>query len=352
MQKKKLGNTGLDVTKICLGTMTWGSQNTEAEAHEQLYYAIKEAGINFIDTAEMYAVPPDPKTCNLTETYVWNWLAKNPEVRKDIIIASKMVGPGLEWIRWGEGIVPSKMREAVEGSLSRLQIDCIDLYQLHWPQRQVPKFGKLNWHESMLTSKEQEEAHILEVLKAFDELRKEGKVKYLGLSNDTPWGVMKFLELARRHNLPEVQTVQNSYHLLNRGYEVGLAEVSAYEGVGCLAYSPLAGWVLTGKYANGAMPEWSRYALWGNHRQAQHFNPRTLKMTDNLSKLAKKLWISVTQLSLAWVNDRWFVHSNIIGATSLEQLKENISSAEITLSTETRQEIDNMFSQCQNPATY
>lgn len=264
-----------------------------------------------------------------------------------------MVGPtNATWIRGGEGLNPEKMSEAIEGSLQRLQTEYIDLYQLHWPQRQVNKMGKMNWDESMFTSKQEEETHIVAILKAFEKQQKAGKVRFLGLSNETPWGTMKFLEIARREGLPEIQTVQNPYSLMQRQYEVGMAEISMYEGVGLLAYSPLAGGVLSGKYKDGVLPEGTRYALWGAQRQPQNLNTRSLQFVDDMEKIAQKIGISVTQLALAWVNDRDFVHSNIIGATTLEQLKEDISSAEIVLSPEIRKEIDNVFSQSPNPATF
>jgi aryl-alcohol dehydrogenase-like predicted oxidoreductase len=332
--------------------MTWGYQNTEIDAHQQLDYAIKEWQINFIDTAELYAIPPMKETQWLTETYIGTWFSKNPWIREKIILASKMVWPGMSYLREWKGLIPSDMREAVEGSLRRLQTESINLYQLHWPQRTVNKMGKMNYQESMFTSKLQEEEHIVEILKAFDTLRQEWKVRFLGLSNETPWGVMKFLELARKYNLPEIQTVQNPYSLMQRQYEVGLAEVSMYENVGLLAYSPLAGGVLSWKYKNGEMPEWSRYALWGKARQPQNLNFRSLKFVENMEKVAKKAGISVTQLALAWVSDREFVHSNIIGATTMEQLREDIDSANIMLSKEIRDEIDNIFSQSPNPATF
>ncbi|MCH8518572.1 aldo/keto reductase [Candidatus Gracilibacteria bacterium] len=352
MQTKQLGNTGLDVTKICLGTMTWGYQNDEKDAHEQLNYAINECGINFIDTAELYAVPPMKEIQGLTEQYIGTWFAKNPGVRKKIILASKFVGPGIEWIRGGEGLNSLRMGEAIDASLERLQNDYIDLYQLHWPQRVVNKMGKMNYHESMFTSREEEEHHIISILQAFETERKAGKVGFLGLSNETPWGTMKFLELARREGLPEIQTVQNPYSLMQRQYEVGMAEISMYEGVGCLAYSPLAGGVLTGKYKHGILPEGSRYALWGKSRQPQNLNARSLKFVENMEKIARKMEISVTTLALAWVSDRTFVHSNIIGATTLEQLRENIASAEVVIPEEIRKEIDNVFAQSPNPATF
>jgi aryl-alcohol dehydrogenase-like predicted oxidoreductase len=351
MEKKKLWNTGLEVTKICLGTMTWGHQNTQAEAHQQLDYAILDKWINFIDTAELYAIPPMSETCGSTETYIGTWFKKTG-ARNKVVLASKMAWHGRPYIRWGTWIIPSDMKAAVEWSLTRLQTDRIDLYQLHWPQRPVNMFWKMNYNESMFTSKEQEEEHIISVLRAFDELRKDWKVRFLGLSNETPRGTMKFLELARRERLPEIQTVQNPYSLMQRQYEVGLAEISMYENVGLLAYSPLAGGVLSWKYKWWILPEWSRYKLWWMARQPQNLNERSLKFVENMESIAQNLGISVTQLSLAWVNNRSFVHSNIIGATTMEQLKEDISSAEISLSNETLTEIDTLFSQSPNPATF
>ena len=243
MKKNKLWNTWLEVTEICLWTMTWGYQNTEEEAHEQLDYAIKEAWINFIDTAELYAIPPMKETQWLTEKYIWTWMAKNQELRSEIIIASKMAGIWLPWIRDGKWLIAEDMEEAVNGSLERMQTTYIDLYQLHWPQRQVNKFGKMNYDDNMFTSKQEEEDHILAILQAFEALRKQGKVKFLGLSNETPWGIMKFLEIAEKHNLPKIQTNQNAYSLVQRQYEVWLSEVSLFENIGLLAYSPLAWWI-------------------------------------------------------------------------------------------------------------
>jgi aryl-alcohol dehydrogenase-like predicted oxidoreductase len=335
--------------------MNWGYQNTETEAHEQLDYSISR-GINFIDTAEMYAVPPDPKTCYLTETYIGNWIEKRGK-RDDFILASKIAGsaknnPWIKHVRDGRWITWDEITFALEWSLGRLKTDYIDLYQLHWPQRKVPIRWRLNFNESMIESREEIEENIFDVLTALKKEIDAGKIRYIWLSNETPWGVMKFLEVARKYNLPEIQTVQNAYSLIRREYESGLAEISTYEWVWLLAYSPLAGWVLSWKYLNDQMPEWARYTLWGKARMPQNFNHRTMKATENYLKLAKKIGISVTQLALAWVSDRDFVHSNIIGATTMEQLKEDIDSAEITLSKEVRDEIDNIFSQAPNPATF
>lgn len=355
MEKRKLGNTNIEVSKICLGTMNWGYQNTEEEAHQQLDYGISH-GINFIDTAEMYAVPPDPKTQWLTESYVGNWMQSRKN-RSDLIIATKITWSTKNngWVghvRDGEWITPSGIITAIEGSLTRLKTDYIDLYQLHWPQRKVQIWGKMNYNESMIEEKNAVEENIYETLKTLEKLRQEGKIRHIGLSNETPWGVMKFLEIAKKHNLPEVQTVQNAYNLIRREYESGLAEISTYEGIGSLPYSPLAWWILTGKYQDGALPEGCRYTLWWRDRMPQNFNDRTLEATAEYMKLAQKLWITVTQLALAFVNDRSFVDSNIIGTTSVEQLRECLSSAEVILDKETRTKIDEIYTKIPNPCTF
>lgn len=352
MEKNKLWNTWIEVTKICLWTMTWWYQNTEDDAHNQLNYAIKESWINFIDTAELYAVPPMKETQWLTESYIWTWFAKNPWIRENIILASKMAWIWMPWIRDWKWLIPSDMEEAVNNSLKRLSTDYIDLYQLHWPQRQVNKFWKMNYHESMFTSKVEEEEHILNILKSFEKLQQAWKVRYLWLSNETPWWAMKFLQIAEKYNLPKIQTIQNPYSIIQRQYEVWLAEVSMYENIWLLAYSPLAWWILTWKYKNWNLPKWSRYELFWKARQPQNFNERTLSFVDDLEKLADKAWISLAQLSLAWVNSRKFVHSNIIWATTMEQLKEDISSANIKLDSSIIAEIDEMFKIHPNPATF
>lgn len=355
MQKKQLGNTDIMVSKICLGTMNWGAQNNEQEAHEQLDYGVSH-WINFIDTAEMYAVPPDPKTCGLTETYVGNWLEKRGN-RADIILATKVTGSmknngWVAHVRNGEGITPSGIITAIEGSLARLKTDYIDLYQLHWPERKVPIWGKMNFSEAMIEEKKEVEESIFQTLKTLEKLRNEWKIRHIWLSNETPWGAMKFLEIAKKNNLPEIQTIQNAYNLIRREYDSSLAELSTYEGVGLLAYSPLAGWILTWKYQNGALPEGCRYTLWGKDRMPQNYNERTLAATAQYMKLAESLWITATQLALAWVNDRSFVHSNIIGTTSIAQLKECISSADIILSDATRSDIDAIYTKMPNPCTF
>ncbi len=355
MQKNRLGNTDIMVSKICLGTMVWWAQNTEMEAHEQMDYGAAH-GINFLDTAELYAVPPRPETQWLTEKYVGTWMQSRKN-RSDIILATKVTGSmknngGVAHVRDGEWVTPSGIITALEWSLERLQTDYIDLYQLHWPQRKVQMWGKMNFDESMIEEKKVVEEEIFQVLKTLDTLVKAGKIRHIGLSNETPWGAMKFLEIAKKNNLPVAQTIQNAYNLIRREYDSALAEISTYEWIGSLPYSPLAGWILTGKYQNGALPEGCRYTLWGKDRMPQNYNDRTLAATAEYMKLAESLWISVTQLALAWGNDRSFVNSNIIGTTSVEQLKECISSADITLSAETRAEIDTIYTKHPNPCTF
>lgn len=350
MQKRKLGNTNIKVTKICLGTMTWGYQNSEDEAHEQLDYAT-ENGINFIDTAEVYAVPPSADTYTKTEKMIGNWLEKRKK-RDDLVIASKVVGKGRDYARGGEGFTKNGILEAIEGSLKRLKTDYLDLYQLHWPQRDVPLWGKANYSESMISDKEEQLANILETLEALDEIEKSGKVKHFGLSNETPWGAMKFLELAKDHNLPRMVSIQNAYSLVRREYEAGLSEISINENIGLLAYSPLAGGVLSGKYLEGKKPKGARYSTWGDLRMGYYMKERVESAVEDYKKIADDAGITLAQMSLAFVNEREFVTSNIIGATSLEQLKENISSADIKLSDDVIEEINKIYQKNPNPSLW
>ena len=350
MEYRTLGRTSIKVSKICLGTMTWGYQNTEAEAHEQLDYALSQ-GINFIDTAEIYAVPPLPETYGKTEKYIGTWLADR-KTRDKIILATKVAGRDVSYIRDGQGLTPESIRQAVEGSLKRLQTDYIDLYQLHWPQRQIPLWGKLNYQPEMYSPTDKTEEQIKETLTVLQELQKAGKVRHFGLSNETSWGAMKFLQLAESEGLPRMESIQNAYNLIRREYETGLAEISMEEQISALPYSPLAGGILTGKYRNGAFPEGARYSTWGKERTPYNYNHRGQKAVEDFASLAEKLGITLTQFSLAFVNDQKFVTSSIIGATSLEQLEECISSANISLSDETRKEIDQLFTENPNPGTY
>jgi len=345
MNFRKLGNTDLKVSIICLGTMTWGEQNNQKEAFEQMDYAINQ-GINFFDTAEMYAVPSTEKTFGKTETIIGNWF-KERNNRKKVILATKISGPGLSWIRGG-GLQYTKenISSALLGSLERLQTDYIDLYQLHWPERNTNYFGKLGYKHKTEEREWNDFESILRTLKQFVD---EGKIRYIGLSNESAWGLSKFLELSRSQNLPRVMSVQNPYNLLNRTYEVGLAEISIREQSGLLAYSPLASGVLSGKYRNNQKPKGSRLQLFGD------YFPRYAGKSSNLAveeyfKVAKKHKISLAQLSLAFVNQQSFVTSNIIGATTMKQLEENIGSTNIKLSSEIIDEINSIHKNNSNPA--
>ena len=345
MNFRKLGNTDLKVSTICLGTMTWGEQNNQKEAFEQMDYAISQ-GINFFDTAEMYAVPSTEKTFGKTETIIGNWF-KERNNRKKVILATKISGPGLSWIRGG-GLQYTKenISSALLGSLERLQTDYIDLYQLHWPERNTNYFGKLGYKHKTEEREWNDFESILRTLKQFVD---EGKIRYIGLSNESAWGLSKFLELSKSQDLPRVMSVQNPYNLLNRTYEVGLAEISIREQSGLLAYSPLASGVLSGKYRNNQKPKGSRLQLFGD------YFPRYAGKSSNLAveeyfKIAKKHKISLAQLSLAFVNQQSFVTSNIIGATTMKQLEENIGSTNIKLSSEIIDEINSVHKNNSNPA--
>ncbi|MEP3248142.1 MAG: NADP(H)-dependent aldo-keto reductase [Sneathiella sp.] len=341
MQYRKLGQTDLDVSVICLGTMTWGEQNTEAEAHQQLDFAL-ERGVNFIDTAEMYPVPPKEETQGLTEKYIGTWL-KDHKDRDKIILATKAVGKSDNTYFRGNGEISrlnaACLNAAVEDSLKRLQTDYIDLYQLHWPERSTNYFGKLGY-----THTEEEDAiEIQQTLEALDTLVKSGKIRHVGLSNESAWGVMRYLHLADKYNLPRMASVQNPYNLLNRSYEVGLAEVSIREDCGLLAYSPLAMGMLSGKYLNGQMPEGSRFSLFSR------FNRYSTEAANNITEqyvtLAKESGLDPNHLALAYVNSRRFVTSNIIGATNLDQLEINIGSIDIELSDDILNKIEDIHSQ-------
>ncbi len=326
MEKRKLGRTGLDVSLICLGTMTWGEQNSEQEAFEQLDLATGE-GINFIDAAEMYPVPPRRETQGRTEQYLGNWLAKRGR-RDDLVIASKVAGPGngLTYLRDGPRLTRDHIRAACESSLKRLQTDYIDLYQVHWPDRNTNYFGKLGYRHKA----SEDFTPIEETLGALHELVQEGKIRHIGLSNETPWGTMKYLQLAQERGWSRPVSIQNPYNLLNRTFEQGLAEVAHREDVGLLAYSPLAFGMLTGKYLNGQQPENARITLF--ERFVRYTGERAERATAAYCQLAQDHGLTPAQLALAWVNSRPFVTSNIIGATNLDQLRENIGSVRIELS--------------------
>jgi len=345
MKFKKLGDTNLDVSLICLGTMTWGEQNTQEEGFEQMDYAI-EKGINFFDTAELYAIPPKEKTYGKTEEIIGNWfrLRKN---RDKVILASKIAGPGLKWIRGGGSqYSPKSIEEALHNSLKRLKTDYIDLYQLHWPERNTNYFGDLDYEHDKEEKNWNSFENILKTLKKFID---QGKIRYIGISNETPWGFAKFLEIAKEQKLPRIVSVQNPYNLVNRAYEIGMSEISMREKAGLLAYSPLAAGYLTGKYRNNQMPKNSRMDLFYDNYPRYH-NERTYEAVDEYFDIAEKKKISLTQLSQAFVNSRDFVTSNIIGATTMEQLKENIDSISISLDQETMDEINLIHQKIPNPA--
>ena len=335
MKYNKLGNTNIDVSLICLGTMTWGEQNSEEEGFQQMDLAISE-GVNFFDTAELYSVPPKKETWGITEKIIGNWL-KSRKCRNKVIIASKVVGrSGMKWFRNKETrLNEQQINEAIDGSLKRLKTDYIDLYQLHWPDRQSNFFGKLGY-------KFEEESDFIDLkvqLEVLSDNVKKGKIRYIGLSNETPWGLMKFLSLAEKFGLPRIVSVQNPYSLLNRSYEVGMAEISIREKCGLLAYSPLAFGMLTGKYDNGAKPDGARLTLYSN-MYTRYTKPKGLKYSEKFNSLAREHGLTPVQMALGFVNSRDFLTSNIIGATDLEQLKDNIDSFKINLTDEVISEIE------------
>ncbi|NVK07630.1 MAG: NADP(H)-dependent aldo-keto reductase [Tenacibaculum sp.] len=345
MKYTTLANTDVKVSKICLGTMTWGRQNTEAEGHEQMDYAL-EQGVNFFDTAELYSVPATPETYGATEKIIGSWFKKTGN-REKVVLASKIAGGGdyTAHIRTG-GFNRKNISEAIEGSLKRLQTDYIDLYQLHWPDRGVNCFGVRDYPYK--TSAEEAEKH-LEILETLNDFVKQGKIKHVGLSNETPWGTMKYLQTAEQHSLPRMVTIQNSYSLIHRGYEVGMSEVSMRENIGLLAYSPLAQGVLTGKYIDGKTPEGARGTLFPRFI-ARYKNEGSEKAVLEYQKIANKHGLTLTELSLAYINQLPFVTSNIIGATKMSQLKENINSINIELSDAILAEIEAVHKVIPNPA--
>ncbi|QKX04529.1 aldo/keto reductase [Aquimarina sp. TRL1] len=342
MRYTKLPNTDIKVSKICLGSMTWGEQNTEKEGHEQLDYAMSQ-GVNFIDTAELYSIPSRKETQGSTEKIIGSWLQKNKN-RDQLIIASKIVGPAEFTAHIREGkFVKSEFEDAIHKSLERLQTDYIDLYQLHWPERNTNFFGKLGYSHY---EKELWEDNFAAVLQSLEGFIQSGKIRHIGLSNETPYGVMRYIEEARK-GAPKMITVQNPYSLLNRKDEIGLTEVLHRENVGHLPYSPLGFGQLTGKYLD-ATPENARVTLFPQY--SRYHNENSFKATRAYNEIAKKYGISLTQMSLAFVTDRPFVTSNIIGATSVAQLKENIDSINLTLSKEILKEINAVHADNPNPA--
>ncbi len=344
MKYKKLGTTDLDVSLICLGTMTWGTQNTEKDAFEQMDFA-KGEGVNFFDTAELYSVPPNSDSYGKTEVIIGNWFEKRKN-REKIILASKVAGPGCSWIRGGKNnFDEKKIGEAIDGSLKRLKTDYIDLYQLHWPERTTNYFGKRDYE---IDSEEGEWNSFESVLEALEKFIKNGKIRYIGMSNETPYGLSKYIELSKSKNLPRMMSVQNPYNLVNRTYEIGMSEISIREKCGLLVYYPLATGALTGKYRNGQMPKNSRQALFKGWER--HLNPLAMKAYEEYYNLAREYSMTMAQLAQAFVNTRPFVTSNIIGATTMDQLKENINSVNIELSNEIMGKINMIHNNNPNPS--
>jgi len=329
MHYHRIPHSTLEVSTLGLGTMTFGEQNSEADAHAQLDYALSR-GINLIDTAEMYPVPPRPETQGLTEQYIGSWLAARGN-RDKVILASKVSGPirGADAsIRPGQALDRKNIRSALDASLKRLNTDYLDLYQLHWPQRQTNCFGKLNYEytDSAAT------VTLLETLEALTEQVRAGKIRYIGVSNETPWGVMRYLQLAEKHELPRIVSIQNPYSLLNRSFEVGLAEISQHEGVELLAYSSLAFGTLSGKYLNGAQPAGARNTLFSRFKR--YSSEQSVGAITEYVALAKQHGLDPSQMALAFVRQQPFVASTLLGATTLEQLKINIDSYDVTLNEE------------------
>lgn len=343
MKYSYLPSTEIKVSKICLGTMTFGNQNSEYEAYEQMDYAL-DKGVNFFDTAELYPVPATPQLYADTEKIIGKWM-KERKNRNQIVLATKIAGPGdyTKHIRT-TGFSKNSIISAVDGSLKRLKTDYIDLYQLHWPERVTNTFGKRGFNASFDDNWEENFQSVLESLKT---LISAGKIRTIGLSNENPWGFMKYLELSK-NNLPKTITIQNPYSLLNRLFEVGNAEICTRENVGLLAYSPLGFGVLSGKYLGGKIPKNSRLSLFPNLSRFSGEN--SMRATESYNEIAKKYEISLTQMSLSFVNSRSFVTSNIIGASKLSQLKENIESINIDLSEDILSEIEKVHNKIPNPA--
>ncbi len=344
MKYNKLGNTNESVSLICLGTMTFGEQNTEAEGHEQMSYALDQ-GINFFDTAEMYSVPGRKETQGSTERIVGTWFTSTGN-RDKVILASKVTGPlpFFDYIHNGVGFTKKRINEAIEGSLTRLQTDYIDLYQLHFPERKMNMFGLRGYdvHDGAW------EDNMVETVEALHQLINDGKIKYWGVSNESPWGIMRFREICKELGCPMLVSIQNPYNLLNRTYEVGLSEISVRENIGLLAYSPLAFGRLTGKFNKGLDDENCRINKFA--RLSRYNSENSLKATELYLELAEKHGLSLTDMSLAFVNSRFFVTSNIIGATSMTQLKENIASINVNMTEELFKEINLIHNLIPDPA--
>jgi aryl-alcohol dehydrogenase-like predicted oxidoreductase len=346
MHYRKLGNSDIDVSVICLGTMTWGEQNSQAEAFAQMDYAL-EQGVNFFDTAELYSIPPKAATYGHTEEIIGNWLARRG-TRERIVLASKIAGPGEDWlphIRAGKTrFKRDHIEAALNASLKRLQTDYLDIYQLHWPERNTNFFGQLGFRPA----DRDDFTPIAETLQALDAQMRAGKIRHIGLSNETPWGVMGFLHTAEQLGLSRVVSVQNPYSLLNRSYEVGLAEISWREHCGLLAYSPLGFGVLSGKYLAGMSPVGARLTRYPHYDR--YSNLQAQRATHDYVTLARDYGLDPAQMALAYVSSRSFVSSNIIGATSLEQLRSNLASVQVELGEELLGAIEEIHRRHPNPS--
>jgi aryl-alcohol dehydrogenase-like predicted oxidoreductase len=339
MKYNLLGSSGVEVSNVCLGTMTWGGQNTQEDANQQLHYAL-EKGINFVDTAEMYSIPPKADTQGSTEKILGNWFTANPSKRENIFLASKISGNNVPWIRNGGGISGASIKEAVDGSLKRLQTDYIDLYQLHWPNRSSPNFGK-HWPEMISyadVDKVEQEASMLDILQGLNDCIKAGKIRHFGLSNETPWGLSEYLRLSHAHNLPRPVSLQNEFNLLHLNDWPHVTETCMLENIAYLPWSPMAGGALSGKYRNGARPENCRWTI-GQRHGIFRDTPSTAAAIDAYYEIAQKHGLTLAQLSLAWVAQFEGVTSSIIGATSMQQLQENLTSYELVLSDEVLSEV-------------
>ncbi|MFA9275676.1 MAG: aldo/keto reductase [Candidatus Aquirickettsiella gammari] len=346
MKYKKLGSSDLMVSEVCLGTMTFGEQNTEVEAHQQLDFALAN-GVNFIDTAEMYPVMPRAETVNRTEQYIGSWIKQSGQ-RDKVILATKVAGPsrGMPWIRNGDNDLNEKnIRIAVEASLQRLNTDYIDLYQLHWPSRNAPIFGQKEFDPEL----ERECVAIETTLDVLDSLVKAGKIRHIGVSNETPWGVSEFIKHAERKQQARIISIQNPYHLMNRSYEQGLTETCYREQVGLLAYSPLAFGRLTGKYVDDTQAK-GRLTKFPPTWSPRYMRPEVITTSARYTALARAHGLTPTQLALAWCYSRWFMASTIIGATDLIQLEENIRATEVRLSDELIAAINQIHAESANPA--
>lgn len=350
MKYSKLGTSGLDVSRVCLGTMTWGKQNTQQDADEQIEYALSR-GINFIDTAELYPVPPAPELYGDTERIIGNWLARNPERRKELVLASKIAGPGLPYIRDGGKITGEAVIKAVNDSLARLNTDYIDLFQLHWPNRMSPHFAQhhVNYVKFSKLDKAQHVEEMQTILQALKQCQDEGKIRHCGLSDDTTWGINTYLKLSEKHDLPKMVSIQNEFNLLHTKDWPYLIENCVHEDIAYLPWSPLAAGALTGKYLGGARPEGSRWSFSQRNGLFRDTQLTELAVTEYV-KVAEKYGFTPAQLALNWTDNVDGVTSTIIGATSLEQLKEDIDAFDMTMPEAMVEEINQILRQY--PATF